>query len=261
MTPLPAHLPGVTVLAYHNILAAGASLSEDLHCIPLDRLVEQLDALERLGFANVSLRRAFELLVTDNPPTDLRLYAVTFDDGYANLAEHLPGLSERISPTLFLLTEYTGQSNLTWNTRTPLEQKHLSMQQIVNLTGCDVDMQFHGTDHHNLLKFDEQELHRRFQEGQTWFQQHLGIRPDFIAYPYGYCNRLVCKVAADYFSGGLTVTHGAWCGAEARFALNRLSVPAYLDGEGLVSVLLSAPEERWYETERRAPWRKKAGEV
>jgi len=250
-------IPGVTVLAYHNILPAGTPLPDDLHCIPLDRLVEQLNTLERNGFTNVPLRRAFDELVADDLRADVRQYAVTFDDGYANLAEQLPGLADRISPTVFLLIGYTGQSNLTWNTRTPLEQKHLSLSQIVRLSESGIDMQFHGTDHHNLLKFDEQELRNRFRMGQSWFEQHLGKRPDFIAYPYGYCNKLVGRVAADTFIGGLTVTHGAWYGTEARYALNRLSVPAYLDGEGLVKVLLSLPEERWYEMERRAPWRKK----
>jgi peptidoglycan/xylan/chitin deacetylase (PgdA/CDA1 family) len=261
MSQPTSRIPAATVLAYHNILPAGTPLPDDLHCIPLDRLVEQVNTLARNGFTNIPLRRAFDELVTGDLRADVRQYAVTFDDGYANLAEQLPGLADRIRPTVFLLTGYASQSNLIWNTRTPLEQKHLSLSQIIRLSEYGIDMQFHGTDHHNLLKFDEQELRSRFRMGQSWFEQHLGKRPDFIAYPYGYCNALVENIASEYFTGGLTVTHGAWCGTRARFALNRLSVPAYLDGDGLVSVLLSPPEQRWYEVERRAPWRKKAGDV
>jgi peptidoglycan/xylan/chitin deacetylase (PgdA/CDA1 family) len=250
--------PADIVLAYHSILPAGSPPNPDQHCIPLDRLLEHLDALQGNGFQNVSLADAYQRLVGGGAESGAKRFAVTFDDGYVSLARFLPPLCDRLQPTLFLLTQYTGLSNLTWNTRTPYVQQHLTLQQIFALAECGVDMQFHGTDHHNLLKFDAEQLHQRFAEGQAWFEGTLGKKADFIAYPYGYCNIEVQQVAAQHFRGGLTVNHGAWCGPSARYALNRLSVPAYLSGKDLVDIIHSPPSTRWLETERRAPWRGKS---
>jgi hypothetical protein len=57
------------------------------------------------------------------------------------------------------------------------------------------------------------------------------------------------------FASG-SVNRGAWSGPKARHALNRISVPAYLSGRELVSIMCHAPNQRWAEIERRAPWRK-----
>jgi peptidoglycan/xylan/chitin deacetylase (PgdA/CDA1 family) len=255
LTPGEPIVPRLTVLAYHNLVPAGAANEHDHYSIPVDRLVEHLDALDAAGFMNVPLEEAFARLVEERADRGPPGYALTFDDGYRDLATHLPRLVPRLRPTVFLLTRYADQSNLVWNTRAAVERRHLSVDQILMLAQSGVAMEFHGTDHHNLLKFDAQELHRRFQEGQQWFERILGVRPRFVAYPYGCCDARVAKIAGEYFIGGLSVSHGAWEGPSARFALNRVSVPAFLTGEGLVEVIRSEPDDRFQQTERRAPWR------
>jgi peptidoglycan/xylan/chitin deacetylase (PgdA/CDA1 family) len=114
------------------------------------------------------------------------------------------------------------------------------------------------TDHHNLLKFDDSEVRRRFQEGHAWFEKYLGRKPAFIAYPYGYCNQRVETAASHYFSGGFTVSHGKWHGATSRYALNRLSIKNYLTGRDIIEIIHGDSQDRWSEIENRAPWRRKA---
>lgn len=249
-----SHRPTTTILLYHSIQPAG-TCPVSQSSIPLDRLEEHLTALLEQGFQCVSLGAAFEELTSESPSQPPPKFAVTFDDGYESLHEYLPGLLPRIHPAVFLLTGCLGQSDMTWNTRSPMTQRHLSLAQVQDLARWGVDLEFHGTDHHNLLKFDFPQLCERFARGVGWFQEHLARKPRFIAYPYGCCGTLVQEVAAEYFLGGFSVTHGAWQGAHARYAINRISVPSYLSGDGVLATICAEPDRRWYERERRAPWR------
>jgi peptidoglycan/xylan/chitin deacetylase (PgdA/CDA1 family) len=214
-----------------------------------------VETLLSAGFASLDLATAFARITARTEQGAEPAFAVTFDDGYAGLYAHLPALAALVRPTVFLLTDHVGQSNRTWNTRSPEIRQHLTLEQIGTLSQAGIDFEFHGTDHHNLLKFDADELAARFARGREWFQRHLGRSPLFIAYPYGYCSQMVSEVAAHFFAGGFSVTHGAWWGPEARYAINRISVPSYLSGDDLLAVVRASPGDRWYERERRAPWR------
>ncbi len=249
------NIPKTTVLAYHNIQHRGALPTHDKGCIPLERLEEHIHVLNNEGYVNISLREAFDRLIQNNDTSPQFSYAITFDDGYERLFTFLPELLDRIQPTIFNLTEYTGKSNLMWNTRTPVIQHHLTLSQVIDLKKQGADIGFHGTDHHNLLKFDDQELHSRFQKGIAWFLEHLQTKPKYISYPYGFCDGRVMKIASHYFGGGVTVTHGAWSGPAAKYALNRISVPFYLTGKNLVDVISTEPAQRWMKIEQYAPWR------
>ena len=250
-------IPNTIILAYHNILKPGSKLSSDKGCISFDLLEEHIHTLSMEGYKNVSFEKAFVDLVENNTESREYAYAITFDDAYENLIEFLPDFLDKIRPTVFHITEYTGKSNMEWNTRTPVVQQHLNLEQLGKLYNLNVDIQFHGIDHHNLLKFEEKELHRRFKSGIKWFEKHFNFKPEYLAYPYGYCNKLVEKVTSLYFKGGITVSHGEWYGNKARFALNRLSVSNYLSGKDLLEIIRTTPEKRWFEKEKKAPWAKK----
>ncbi|MFO0875973.1 MAG: polysaccharide deacetylase family protein [Gemmataceae bacterium] len=247
--------PPVTILLYHDVLPAGAPCSADPGHIPADRLRTQMEALLNAGFTCLDLATAFARITSKKQLQTEPAFAVTFDDGYAGLHAHLPALASFLRPTVFLLTDHVGQSNMTWNTRSPEVRQHLTLEQIHALDQAGIDFEFHGTDHHNLLKFDTDELGTRFERGCEWFRRYLGRSPSFIAYPYGYCSSTVSQVASRFFAGGFSVTHGDWWGPETRYAINRISVPSYLSGEDLLAVVRAAPSQRWYERERRAPWR------
>lgn len=247
-------IPPISVLTYHNIVAPGCESPNDLHSIAIDRLNEHVAALDRAGFVQVSLAAAFEVLVRsrDHAPG----YVLTFDDGYVSLLRYAADLSSEIRPTLFILTGYTGRSTLSWNPRSSVILEHLDLDGLCRLAADGFDLQMHGLDHHNLLKFDAPQLEARFREANAWFRAHLGQDPEYLAYPYGYCDERVQGVVSQFYRGALSMSHGAWVGEGARYALNRVGIPYYLTGEDVVAVLKSPPESRWYEIEGRAPWRK-----
>lgn len=250
------HSFDVVILLYHNILPPRSPLTADQQSIPFDCLQEHLCALRTAGFECLSLEHAFSELVEPSAAIASPKFAVTFDDGYESLREYLPQLDRDIQPTVFVLTEYAGKSNLVWNTRSPIIHRHMSFDEARQLADMGINFELHGVDHHNLLKFDRDELCRRFERGIAQFREHFAKQPVFLSYPYGYCDDTVKEAAARYFRGAFSVTHGGWRGGDARYAANRLSVPSYLSAEDLVAVVCAEPKKRWLECEMRAPWRR-----
>jgi len=249
--------PPITVLLYHNIIAAGSPPHPDPGCIPVDTFEEHVNSLFAAGFDGVPLEEAIAMAVSPPPLSGSTRpkFCITFDDGLAGLDRYLPRFARALRPTVFLITGFVGKSN-SWNARAPYVERHLSLQEIRRLATGGVAMENHGPDHQNLIKFDRGQIRDRARRSISWFQEKLGRSPSYFAYPYGACTPLVREIAAEFFLGAVSVNHGAWSGPNARYALNRISVPAYLSGGELVSIVCHKPDQRWAEIERRAPWRK-----
>lgn len=249
-----SYVPPVSVLTYHNIVGYGQEDSNDINSITIERLNEHIAALAEAGFVQVSLPNAFDILV--NSRIHEPGYVLTFDDGYASLAKFMEDIHSTFGPTIFILTEYTGKSTLSWNTRSSTVLTHLNLYEIRKLSEHGFDIQMHGRDHHNLLKFDENQLRLRFNEANFWFHKNLGKKAEYLAYPYGYCDERLQKIVSEFYLGAVSVSHGAWSGKPAKHALNRISIPYYLTGSDLISVIRLPPKQRWLEIERKAPWRR-----
>ena len=249
-----AFVPAISVLNYHNIVKNGMENQNDIHSISIERFNEHISALTESGYSQVSLPSAFDILTggLDHAPG----FVITFDDGYASLSEYADEINPPLKPTVFVLTEYAGQSTLSWNLRSSVILTHLTLDEIKKLDDSGFDIQIHGCDHHNLLKFGDGQLRFRFKAANGWFFNNLGKMPEYLSYPYGYCNERIKEIASEFYRGAVSVSHGAWSGKTAQYALNRVSIPYYLTGKDLVEVLSYPPQNRWIEIEKRAPWRK-----
>lgn len=247
-------IPPVSVLAYHNIVGRDMENPNDIHSITIDRLNEHITALTNAGFIQLTLADAFDVLINfrDHVPG----YILTFDDGYTSLSDYMDEIISPLRPVVFIITGYTGVSTFSWNTRSSVVLTHLDLDGIRKLDNHGFDIQLHGVDHHNLLKFDENRLRIRFQEANDWFGDNLGKTAEYLSYPYGYCDKRIQKVVSEFYRGAVSISHGAWAGESAQYALNRVSIPYYLTGSDLVAVLCMPPGQRWHEIEKRAPWRK-----
>jgi peptidoglycan/xylan/chitin deacetylase (PgdA/CDA1 family) len=252
-------LAPVTVLLYHEIVDARAGWRAGPGCISRATFEAHVEALCDAGFRFVSLADAFRLACKGGadrgeaarlPPA----VAMTFDDGYEGCARVLWRHAERLRPTIFLLSNCLGGSNLSWNSRAPAVLRHMTLHRAQQLADAGVALEAHGIDHHNLLKFGERELRRRFAAVQRWFQNQLGRRASYLAYPYGACNRTIQSTAKEFFAGAVSVNHGHWEGARAQFALNRISVPFYLRAGDLIDAVRIPGPDRWRAIEQKAPW-------
>jgi peptidoglycan/xylan/chitin deacetylase (PgdA/CDA1 family) len=245
-------IPRVAILAYHDILPAAEASLHNQGQIPISRWEEHMAWLDRAGYELIDLAHAFERLATDADDLGTPAVAITFDDAYQGVMTVLER-GWRRPAAVFVLTEQVGASTLGWNTRSPSIQHHCTLEQLQALHGSGFELEFHGVDHHNLAKFSTDEIQARCARGIAWFERHLGRRPRYLAYPYGCCDTRICDAVAPFFDGAVSVNHGSWSGLAARYALNRISVPAFLTGEDLGAVLQTDPAQRWLAIQSRAP--------
>jgi peptidoglycan/xylan/chitin deacetylase (PgdA/CDA1 family) len=87
---------------------------------------------------------------------------ITFDDGYADIAEFaLPVLRRhRLAAVVFLVTDYTGKANL-WSGRVgPGKLQLLTAKQIREWAGCGIEFGSHSRSHPDLTTLAPQKLRR-----------------------------------------------------------------------------------------------------
>ena len=107
-----AALTNPPVLCYHRI---GGPLELGVTRVARSTFARQMTALAREGWRTLSLADFANPRTTHPAP---RTFLLTFDDGYASLADHAyPVLADLgFTATTFLITDYVGMAN-TWDVR------------------------------------------------------------------------------------------------------------------------------------------------
>ena len=138
---------------------------------------------------------------------------LTFDDGYRAFKEFAyPVLKELgFTATLFVYTDYVGAG-----------RNALSWEELSELAAEGFDVQAHSKTHGDLRKAPgetDAQFARRMQaeleQPLEPFQQRLGSRPNYLAYPYGRQDDDVVKKAKEY-------------GYVAAFTVRRQGNPAFV---------------------------------
>jgi peptidoglycan/xylan/chitin deacetylase (PgdA/CDA1 family) len=198
----------VPILCYHNLdrqakgrLVLAASSFE-----------EQMRYLKREGYHVVSLREFVEFMAFKRQ-LPRKSVVLTFDDGYRSFKDYAyPVLKELgFTATLFVYTDYVGAG-----------RNAFSWDDLKALAAEGFDVQAHSKTHGDLRKAPNEsaeQFARRMQaeleQPLAMFQQRLGTRPIFLAYPYGREDDDVVKKAKDY-------------GYIAAFTVRRQGSPAFV---------------------------------
>jgi peptidoglycan/xylan/chitin deacetylase (PgdA/CDA1 family) len=135
-----------------------------------------------------------------------RTFLLTFDDGYASLAEHAyPVLADLgFSAVTFLITDHVGRLN-TWDVRYTWDRlRHLDWNEIEHWRGRGFEFGSHGATHRRLTWLDDAALEADLNGAREVLRARLG--PDAaraLAYPFGASDRRVlrCAEAAGYELG------------------------------------------------------------
>jgi peptidoglycan/xylan/chitin deacetylase (PgdA/CDA1 family) len=245
----------VIVLLYHDIVSDSEwdAVKGD---IGISTLLDHFRCLKRAGFEFVSLQTAFALAAGDLND-GVSKCTITFDDALEGVHTYRRDFLPEIGhlATVFVLTSYVGSPNL-WNTRSPVISRHMTLPMLIELQSLGCDLQLHGVDHHHLGKFSVNQLRDRFSHGIAWFEENLARKPRYLSYPYGAFDAVIAGVVDEFFEGAVSVNHGTWSGKQSHLGLNRISVPGYLSGEGLLEAIRCPSSSRWMEMEKRAPWRR-----
>jgi peptidoglycan/xylan/chitin deacetylase (PgdA/CDA1 family) len=180
-----------------------------------------MTALARTGWKTLSLAD----YQASTPHATRSTFLLTFDDGYASLADHAyPVLADLgFTATTFLITEHVGKSN-TWDVQyTRSRLQHLSWPEIERWRARGFDFASHGATHLRLTWLDDQAAASELQRSRDVLVARLGEGAGkAIAYPFGAVDGRIMRIATDAgYEMGFGGVHGSGG------ALNQPRVPVY----------------------------------
>jgi peptidoglycan/xylan/chitin deacetylase (PgdA/CDA1 family) len=184
-----------------------------------------MTALARTGWRTLTLAEFGERVThpaSRRSPPELLL---TFDDGYASLADHAyPLLADLgFTATTFLVTDYVGGLN-TWDVRyTRQRLRHLDWTAIGHWLGRGFDFGSHSASHARLTWLSDAEASDELVRSRATLVDHLGPGAGrAVAYPFGARNQRVERLAE---AAGYEVGFGAVRDSGGALGLGR--VPVY----------------------------------
>ncbi len=176
------------ILTYHSLDDSGSVIST-----PPEVFRRQIESLAGSGIPLVPLDRAASC------PGSI---AVTFDDGYRNLAKHaFPVLEHfRVPATVFVVSRYCGLHN-NWPSQPAglvPELPLLSWQELA-AAPPGINIGAHTATHPRLPALSADDCDRELSECREEIEQRLARPVRWLAYPFGSCTPGVCSSAARHF--------------------------------------------------------------
>jgi peptidoglycan/xylan/chitin deacetylase (PgdA/CDA1 family) len=226
------------VLAFHKVFSGFTFGSTNFPPRRLERLLELL--------TGSGLRFGDAAFLEDGPGE--RRVALTFDDGYAHLADILPPLMERFSfrPMVFIPSAFIGRRNR-WDYSYVLRPfRHLDRGAIRQLADAGVRFGSHGHSHADLTALDDTRLGSELLFSRASIEDIIGRKVTAISYPFGRCNARVARAAsATGFETGFTTRFPK--ADDSALARGRLPIYGY---DTPLSVWQKVTAGRLYKVER-----------
>jgi len=220
-----------SVLCYHRV---GGPLELGVTRVSRSVFARQMTALARAGWRTLTLEEFAErvdsvgarhVVPLRDPPTT-RAFFLTFDDGYASLAEHAyPVLADLgFTATTFLITDFIGKTN-TWDVRYTWNRlPHLSWTQIEQWRARGFEFASHGATHRRLTWLDDAAIETELRSSREVLTARVGAESGrAIAYPFGAVDERVVRHAE---SAGYELGFGGVKGRGGPLQLSR--VPVYV---------------------------------
>jgi peptidoglycan/xylan/chitin deacetylase (PgdA/CDA1 family) len=209
---------GLRVLFYHRV-----SDDPDPLAVPPRRFAAQMDLLGAEGYRVVDVAEAARLLASGAPLDGV--VALSFDDGYRDVAEHaLPVLERRrFRATVFVATGVVdGTAAFSWYARQP---PVMGWDEIVALDGPVLSFEAHTITHPNLTALAPAAAEREIAGCKAALEARLGRAVTGFCYPAGlYGERERQLVARAGFAVATTCEPGANTAASDLLALRRTAI-------------------------------------
>ena len=230
------------VLCYHRV---GGPLELGVTRVARAVFARQMTALARAGWQTLTLQEFARRIDTvgarhavplhEGEPRELLL---TFDDGYASLAEHAyPVLADLgFTATTFLITDYVGRRN-TWDARYTWQRLvHLDWNEVERWRMRGLEFASHGATHRRLTWLADAPAADELARSREALMRRLGPEAGrAVAYPFGARD---CRIERLAREAGYELGFGAVSGNGTALGLGR--VPVYAWDAGRVPLGLRA---------------------
>ena len=225
----PAERP--PVLCYHRV---GGQLELGVTRIAKSVFARHMTTLARAGWKTLTLDQFAERFQPGSSAVRTPDFAflLTFDDGYASLAEYVyPVLADvGFTATTFLITDHVGRLN-TWDARYTWDRlAHLDWDTIGRWQARGFDFASHTASHQRLTWLSDGQAAAELGRSRDTLRQQLGPQAGrAVAYPFGARDARVERLTS---AAGYELGFGSVHGNDSRLALTR--VPVYLWDVGSV---------------------------
>ena len=207
----------VPVLMYHEIADAAATASR--LAVSPDVFADQVAYLDDAGFTAVTAGAVSAVLADGAGELPERPVVLTFDDGYGDFySQALPVLKEHgFTATLFQTTGWIGKEG---------EMKRmLNWRELAEVDQAGIEIGAHTCKHPQLDQLPEKELREELSVSKSDLEDHLGQKVPGLAYPFGYSNARVRRVAREIgYEYAYSVNNFLTTAAADKFTLPRLTV-------------------------------------
>ena len=201
------------VLCYHRV---GGPLELGVTRVARSVFARHMTALAHAGWQTLTLAEFAARLESGNSAlrTPHSEFLVTFDDGYASLAEHAyPILTDLgFTAATFLITDYVGRLN-TWDVRYTWQRlAHLDWPAIERWRARGLEFASHGATHRRLTWLDEARAADELGRSRAVLVDRLGPEAGrAVAYPFGARDRRIEQLDTTWASaacgGGALARH------------------------------------------------------
>ncbi len=216
---------GVKVLAYHRIDHDPGRRLRAWSLAP-GTFAAQMSALARGGYEVLTLADVMPIVRGERLPAP-KSVALTFDDGYRDVIDHVLPVLERFGfrATFFLVSDRVGGFNA-WDARHGDPPRPLmGWDDAVALAARGMEIGSHSRTHPFLTSLSESEMEREIRGSKETIEDRLGRTVRFFSYPHGLhdarCRRLVVQAG---YAGACTTRFGVNGVRTDPFRLNRSEI-------------------------------------
>jgi peptidoglycan/xylan/chitin deacetylase (PgdA/CDA1 family) len=219
----------VPILMYHRV-SPGPARGLERYCVDPGRFDQQIGYLRQAGYWGVTPEDLLHAL-SRNLPLPGRPVMLTFDDGYADFAEHAWPVLQRhdFSATVFVVADAVG-GRATWDADYGPPAELMDWTTLVDLSASGVRIENHGAAHRPRSRLSVRECYRDVLRGAALIAKATGRAPLAFCYPYGAHDRVAeCVVREAGAQLAFTSAAGVASLASHPLRLPRVEVSGFDD--------------------------------
>ena len=207
----------VPVLMYHEI--ADRSVTESPLAVSPNAFADHVAYLHDAGFTTVTAGQLAATLAEGAGDLPERPVVLTFDDGYGDFhSQALPLLKQRgFNATLFQTTAWVGKEDE--------KKRMLNWRELAESEQAGIEIGAHTSTHPQLDQLPEKLLREELYISKSMLEDHLGLKVPGLAYPFGYSNAKVRRMARELgYDYAYAVDNAMTTDGADSFTLPRLTV-------------------------------------